>query len=109
MGNIGTRLDFSTGCRIRTPEEWDSAGECVKRDVKGALAANEILRRCRDTMELVFRYYEVNEIIPSVREVTESYKARNPVVYLNREDLIRLRELKGWDATSTINVSYRAR
>ena len=73
---FGTRLDFSTGCRIRTPEEWDSAGECVKRDVKGALAANEILHRCRDTMELVFRYYEVNEIIPSVREVTESYKAR---------------------------------
>lgn len=73
---FGYRLDVGTGCHIRTKDSWDYEGECVKRGFKGSAEINETLRRCRDTMELVFRYYEVNELSPSVREVMELYKSR---------------------------------
>lgn len=74
---MGKRMDLSTGFHIRTKDEWNPEEEYVRSGSKGAAAViNEGLRRCRDTMELVFRYCEVNELRPSVRDVSESYKAR---------------------------------
>lgn len=73
---MGERMDFSTGFHIGQKDEWIQEEECIRKGSKGATAINEGVRRCRDTMEFVFRYFEVNELIPSLRDVAESYKTR---------------------------------
>ena len=71
---LGQRLDIGTGCQINSPSVWDETLELVKSGYKGpkgetAGAINEDLRRCKDTIDMVFQFFEVNDKIPSSSEV----------------------------------------
>ena len=75
------RMDYSTGCQVSSPDWWDEATEFVKPGYVGlkhetAHSINNELRTIKDQMDLVFKYFEVNEIIPTPSEVNKKYKER---------------------------------
>ena len=77
----GLRLRFSTGCQVEHLSAWDAGGKSVKADYKGpkgetALSINDILRNCREQMELTFRFFEANDIVPTQKQVEERYMSR---------------------------------
>lgn len=60
---------------------WDAGSESVKADYKGpkgetALTINNTLRNCREQMELTFRFFEANDIVPNKKQVEEKYMSR---------------------------------
>ena len=78
---LGQRLDIGTGCQINSPSVWDETLELVKSGYKGpkgetAGAINDDLRKCKDTIDMVFQFFEVNDKIPSSSEVQKAYKER---------------------------------
>ncbi len=75
------RLRFSTGCQVTDPNAWDEAGEFVVAGYRGPkgdtdVSINNTLRTQRDQMDTVFKFFEVNEINPSVSQVSEKYMER---------------------------------
>ena len=75
------RIDFSTGSQVSSADWWDVATELVKPGYVGpkhetAQSINNELRTIKDQMDLVFKYFEVNEIIPTPSEVNAKYKER---------------------------------
>lgn len=74
----GQRLEICSGCQISSPEYWDEKYQLVTNDYvseKGetALMINNVLRNERDKMDTAFKYFEVNEIIPTVEELRSKY------------------------------------
>lgn len=72
------RARFSTGCQVITPDAWDSESELVVPGYRGPkgetdITINNKLRNEKDQMETVFKYFEVNEINPSVTKIAEKY------------------------------------
>ena len=72
------RARFSTGCQIDSIEAWDSKSELVVSGYHGLkgetdITINNILRNDRDQMEMVFKYFEVNGISPTISQVSEKY------------------------------------
>lgn len=77
----GLRLRFSTGCQVEDLSAWDAGSESIKADYKGpkgetALTINDKLRNCREQMELTFRFFEANDIVPNKKQVEEKYLSR---------------------------------
>lgn len=75
------RLRTSTGCQLDHADAWDEALEVVKPGYEGnkgatTLSINKTLRTCRERMELVFKYFEANEIIPTLKQVEEKYQEK---------------------------------
>lgn len=75
------RLDLGTNCQLNNLEAWDAGNELVKAGYKGpkgetANSLNDELRKCRDTIDMVFQYYEVNDKIPTPSEVQQLFKER---------------------------------
>lgn len=75
------RLDLGTNCQLNNQEAWDAVNELVKAGYKGpkgetASTINDELRKCKDTIDMVFQYYEVNDKIPTPSEVQTSFKER---------------------------------
>ena len=77
----GQRLDLGTGCQVNSLEAWDTGNELVKSGYKGpkgesANAINDELRKCKDTIDMVFQYYEVNDRIPTPSQIQIAFKER---------------------------------
>ena len=77
----GQRIDLSTGCQLSSPLCWDEEKELVKPGYTGPrgetdLTINDELRKAKDQMDMVFKYFEINEKIPTPSEVTKMYKER---------------------------------
>ena len=77
----GQRIDLSTGCQLSSPLYWDDEKELVKPGYTGPkgesdLTINDELRKAKDQMDMVFKYFEINEKIPTPSEVTKMYKER---------------------------------
>lgn len=75
------RVDLGTGCQINFLGAWDEENELVRTGYKGpkgetAVAINDELRKCKDAIDMVFQFYEVNDKIPTPSEVQKSYKER---------------------------------
>lgn len=75
------RLDLGTNCQLNNLEAWDAGNELVKAGYKGpkgetATSINDELRKCKDTIDMVFQYYEVNDKIPTPSEVQKAFKER---------------------------------
>ena len=75
------RLDLGTNCQLNNLEAWDAGNELVKAGYKGpkgetATTINDELRKCKDTIDMVFQYYEVNDKIPTPSEVQKAFKER---------------------------------
>lgn len=75
------RLDLGTNCQLNNLEAWDAENELVKAGYKGqkgetANSINDELRKCKDTIDMVFQYYEVNDKIPTPSEVQQLFKER---------------------------------
>ena len=75
------RLDLGTNCQLNNLEAWDAGNELVKTGYKGpkgetAKTINDELRKCKDTIDMVFQYYEVNDKIPTPSEVQKAFKER---------------------------------
>ena len=72
------RARFSTGCQVNSLKAWDSENELVVSGYRGSrretdITINNKLRNEKDQMETVFKFYEVNEINPSIAQVSEKY------------------------------------
>ncbi len=75
------RLDLGTNCQLNILEAWDARNELVKAGYKGpkgetAATINDELRKCKDTIDMVFQYYEVNDMIPTPSKVQKAFKER---------------------------------
>ena len=75
------RMDFSTGCQIYDLDYWDENSELVRDGYAGpkgetSLAINNELRNIKEQMETTFKYFEVNDIIPTTAQVVEHYEQR---------------------------------
>ena len=75
------RLDLGTNCQVNNLAAWDAVEERVKAGYKGpkgetASTINDELRKCKDTIDMVFQYYEVNDKIPAPSEVQQLFKER---------------------------------
>ena len=75
------RIDLATGCQVSSPRWWDEENELVKSGYAGPkgesdLAINNELRNIKDQMDMVFKFYEINEKIPTPSEVIAKYKER---------------------------------
>lgn len=75
------RLDLGTNCQVNSLTAWDVVEERVKAGYKGpkgetTCAINDDLRKCKDTIDMVFQYYEVNDKIPTPSEVQQLFKER---------------------------------
>lgn len=72
------RARFSTGCQVNSLKAWDTENELVVSGYRGSRGESDItinnkLRNEKDQMETVFKFYEVNEINPSIAQVSEKY------------------------------------
>ena len=72
------RARFSTGCQVSSRDAWDTENELVVSGYRGSrgetdISINNKLRGEKDQMETVFKFFEVNEINPSVVQVSEKY------------------------------------
>ncbi len=75
------RIDLATGCQVSSPKWWDEENELVKSGYAGPkgesdLTINNELRNIKDQMDMVFKFYEINDKIPTPSEVTAKYKER---------------------------------
>ena len=75
------RLDLGTNCQVNSQVAWDAVEERVKAGYTGpkgetASTINDELRKCKDTIDMVFQYYEVNDKIPAPSEVQQLFKER---------------------------------
>ena len=85
------RLDLGTNCQLNNLEAWDVGNELVKAGYKGpkgetATTINDELRKCKDTIDMVFQYYEVNDKIPTPSEVQKAFKERMSGILPKRPD-----------------------
>lgn len=75
------RIDFATGCRLIDKSAWDHESQMVIPGYYGPngetdISINRTLRHQREQMEWVFSFYEVNEIYPTLAQVSEKYLER---------------------------------
>ena len=75
------RIDLATGCQVSSPKWWDEENELVKSGYAGPkgesdLTINNELRNIKDQMDMVFKFYEINDKIPTPSEVTAKFKER---------------------------------
>ena len=75
------RIDLATGCQVSSPKWWDEENELVKSGYAGPkgesdLTINNELRNIKDQMDMVFKFYEINDKIPTPSEITAKYKER---------------------------------
>lgn len=59
---------MSTGCQVSSLKWWDEENELVKSGYVGPkgetdFAINDELRKAKDQMDMVFKYFEINEKI----------------------------------------------
>ena len=77
----GRRWITSTGCMINSIEAWDNQVQLVKEGYKGpkgetSVTINNTIRNCKEQMQAVFKYYEGNEIHPTMAQVEKRYQER---------------------------------
>lgn len=77
----GNRWITSTGCMITDIDVWDSQAQLVKEGYKGpkgetTVTINNTIRNCKEQMHAVFKYFEGNEIHPTLAQVQERYQNR---------------------------------
>ena len=75
------RIDLGTNCQINFLGAWDNENELVRPGYKGpkgetTITINDELRKCKDAIDMVFQYYEVNDKIPTPSEVQAAFKER---------------------------------
>ena len=86
------RIDLGTGCQVNNLYAWDEENGLVKAGYKGpkgetATTINDELRKCKDTIDMVFQYYEVNDKIPTPVEVQKAFKERMSGILPKRPEL----------------------
>ncbi len=77
----GKRWITSTGCMINNIEAWDNQAQLVKEGYKGpkgetSVTINNTIRNCKEQMQAVFKYYEGNEIHPTMAQIEKRYQER---------------------------------
>ncbi len=91
----GLRDDYITGYNLLSPEDWDAANELVKPGVVGskgvrASEMNAEIRKYQDLIEDCFKYFEVNEQVPTIRELRTKFNEKignNPVVEMKKKQV----------------------
>ena len=78
----GNRYETGTGIILLREEDFDKERGEVSREaekVDDISKANRRLLKCRDTMATVFKYFELNDVLPSVNMISDEYSRRmNP-------------------------------
>lgn len=77
----GDRTKVSTGCQINSPDAWDNALEEVRAGYEGqngetTASINKTINRYKDAMEWAFKYFDVNDVVPTMTQVIDKFKER---------------------------------
>lgn len=77
----GLRLKVSTGCQLSSAAAWSAGEQLVNPGYAGpkgetAITINNALRNCREQMETSIKYFEANDINPTVKQLSEKYLGR---------------------------------
>ena len=75
------RIEAATGCQLTTADAWDKDSQLVVSGYEGPkgetdITINNTLRNQRDQMEWAFRFFEVNDINPTPKQVQDKYLER---------------------------------
>jgi len=87
----GLRWITSTGCQLSSAAAWNVGEQFVYSGYAGpkgetAISINNTLRNCREQMETSIKYFEANDINPTVKQVSEKYLERMRGVTPKRPD-----------------------
>ena len=106
----GNRVDFSTGCNVLTEDAWNPEVQKVKKgylSVKGEKAdtQNKTLENIINLMDDCFKYFEVQNRIPSQQQLKEYYDHLSIGKYLPEEEVKENfdKVLKGYGNDSIVN------
>ena len=74
--------EVSTGYSLHSLEAWDNENKCVKPKYiasknASSTTVNKHIAYCVNIAEDVFKFYEVNNIIPSIKEFLEMYSKKS--------------------------------
>ncbi len=77
----GLRWITSTGCQLSNAAAWSPNEQLVNPGYVGpkgetAVSINNTLRNCREQMETSIKYFEANDINPTVKQLSEKYLKR---------------------------------
>lgn len=77
----GERIDLATGCKINDKSVWDEESQRVVSGYRGPngdtdKTINSILRDQHDQLELAFQYFEVNDIVPTTKQIVQKYQVK---------------------------------
>lgn len=101
------RDDFSTGHTLTKEEDWDSENQCV---VEGAVSSKGIrssqinadIHHIKDTMEDCFKYFEVTDTVPSLKELKEKFNEKMGV----EKKVINEKKVRSRVKSQTESISF---
>lgn len=87
----GQRTDITTGWNLDSEEAWDKETQMVKAHYCGSYGetANDInasLQMMKGHLDIAFKYYEANDLIPTPQDVVKRYEERLKGVMPKRPD-----------------------
>lgn len=99
----GQRVDFSTGYRIDiskwNPDKQRVKNGCTNKLKQSAADINNELDRLSSIIQNIFKEFEVNEMMPSPKELREAFNKKvKAEVPLSEEDIAKEQNKLFWDA-----------
>lgn len=78
---LGMRDDYAIGFNLTNPSDWDEDAQQVKPRAVGAKKVkaseiNEAIRKAQYALDESFKYFEVNELVPSVAELHDKFNEK---------------------------------
>ncbi len=75
------RIEITTGCNIDDPEAWDKETQQLVPGYRGrkgetTQSINDSLRRQKEILEHIFKDYEMNETVPTPKELSTEFSER---------------------------------
>lgn len=75
------RIILSTGCQVESVKDWDASNQLVIPGYTGTkgetdVSINNTLRKDKDQMETVFKFFEAMEQYPTSEQVKKKYEER---------------------------------
>lgn len=86
----GYRKKLSTGCQINSKEAWNSALQEVRSGYEGpngesTVSINKTINKYKESMEWVFKFFEVNDVVPTISQVVDKFNERLGLSHQSKE------------------------
>ena len=78
---LGMRDDYAIGFNLTNPTDWDEDAQQVKPRAVGAKKVkaseiNEAIRKAQYALDESFKYFEVNDLVPSIAELHDKFNEK---------------------------------